>query len=238
MKSVSRDLPQYENRILAALPAGERDAIKRHLSSVELPLRMVLQQADQPTEYAFFLETGIASMVSTLRDGSTVEVGLIGRDGVVGLASVLGTERTPFDCFIQSPGHGYSITSKRLKEHFATCKKLQERLLCAAQGQMVQMGQIAVCNRLHDIQERLARWLLSCHDRTDSDELSLTHEFMATMLGAPRSTVTVAAGILQQAGLIEYSRGHVTIRDREGLEDSTCECYAIIRNETARLRLL
>src|SRR5579862_4268467 len=112
MKSVPRDLPQYENRILAALPAGERDAIKRHLSPVDFPLRMVLQQADQPSEYAYFLETGIASMVSTLRDGSTVEVGLVGRDGVVGLASVMGTDQTPFDCFIQSPGHGYQITSK------------------------------------------------------------------------------------------------------------------------------
>jgi CRP-like cAMP-binding protein len=226
---------QYENRILAGLTRSELALLQRHLSPLDMPIRMVLQAAGEPSEYAYFPETGIASMVSALRDGTTVEVGLIGREGVVGLPGVMGGESLPFECFIQVPGKGYRMKSKRLKELFEDSKTLRKRLLCAAQAQLVQMGQIAVCNRIHNIEERLARWLLSCHDRISSDDLILTHEFMATMLGTPRSTVSLAASTLQRAGFIEYSRGHIYIKDRKALERTACECYGIIRKETERL---
>jgi CRP-like cAMP-binding protein len=226
---------QYENRILAGLTRSELALLQRHLSPLDMPTKMVLQSAGEPSEYAYFPETGIASMVSALRDGTTVEVGLIGREGVVGLPGVMGGESLPFECFIQVPGKGYRMKSKRLKELFDDSKNLRKRLLFAAQAQLVQMGQIAVCNRIHNIEERLARWLLSCHDRISSDDLILTHEFMATMLGTPRSTVSLAASTLQRAGFIEYSRGHIYIKDRKALERTACECYGIIRKETERL---
>ena len=127
------------------------------------------------------------------------------------------------------------MKSRRLKELFEDSKNLRKKLLCAAQAQLVQMGQIAVCNRIHNIEERLARWLLSCHDRINSDDLILTHEFLATMLGTPRSTVSLAASTIQRAGLIEYNRGHICIKDRKALEGVACECYGIIRKETDRL---
>ena len=130
------------------------------------------------------------------------------------------------------------MKTARLKEQFESSTHLRTRLLCFAQAQFVNVGQLAVCNRIHEIQQRLARWLLISHDRVDDNELKLTHEFLATMLGAPRSTVTLAAGLLQEAGYIEYTRGRISIKDRQGLERSACECYALIRRETKRLALL
>ena len=238
MASATNARIQYENRILGRLPRSELNLFQHHLEPIDLPVKMFLQEAGRASEYAYFPETGIASMVSTLRNGATVEVGLIGRDGIVGLLYVMSGESLPFDCYMQVPGRGYRIKSKRLRECFEARKVLRKKLVCAVQAQLVQMGQIAVCNRIHEIQERLARWLLSCYDRNNSQQLLLTHEFLATMLGTPRTTVTLAAGILQQAGYIEYSRGRVLIKDRKGLEGITCECYAIIRKETERLGFL
>jgi CRP-like cAMP-binding protein len=232
------EILHFENRILASLPNTDRLALQRHLSPVTLPLKMVLQEADQLSEYAYFIETGFASVVSTLKNGTTVEVGIIGRDGMVGLPSVMCTESIPFDCFVQMAGSGYRIKTTRLKEQFENSTRLRTSLLCFAQAQFVNVGQLAVCNRIHEIQQRLARWLLISHDRVDGNELELTHEFLATMLGAPRSTVTLAAGLLQRAGYIGYTRGRVSIQDRPGLERSACECYGIIKRETKRLGLL
>ena len=238
MASTKNSTIHYENRILAGLPRNELLALQRYLEPVTFSIRMVLQVAGQPSGYAYFPEAVIASLVSTLHNGSTVEVGIIGRDGVVGLPGVLGSGSTPFDCFIQMPGNGYRIKTNRLTEHFERSPRLRKKLLGFLQAQLVHTGQLAVCNRIHEIQERLARWLLACHDHVNSDELILTHEFLATMLGAPRSTVSLAAGLLRRAGFVEYSRGHIWIRNRTGLEGTACECYAIIRNETDRLSRL
>jgi CRP-like cAMP-binding protein len=229
---------RFANRILDRLPRSELNTVRVHLSPVKLPVKLMLQEADQASDYAYFPETGIASMVSRLKNGTTVEVGLIGKEGVVGLPAAMGTQSVPFECYIQVPGFGYRMKSKRLKELFESCKILRKNLIIASQAQLVQMGQIAVCNRVHEIQERLARWLLSCHDRVPSDDVILTHEFLGTMLGAPRSTVSLAAGTLQRAGFIQYSRGHVLIKDRQALETMSCECYSIIRRETDRLESL
>jgi CRP-like cAMP-binding protein len=227
---------QYKNRVLAALPKAEIDRLKPHLVPVTLKLRA--QLLDGRADYAYFLEGGLASVVLPMQDGSTVEVGVIGIDGVVGLPILLGAGRMPGETFIQVDASGFRIKAKRLKEQFERPGVLRNHLQKYVLANLVQSAQNAACNRLHTIGERLSRWLLTCHDRVQSDRMPLTHEFLSQMLGAPRTTVTLAAGMLHQAGLIDYSRGHVTIKNRSGLEEAACECYRIVRNEFQRLALL
>ena len=173
-----------------------------------------------------------------MQNGNTVEVGVIGIDGVVGLPILLGTGPGPGRTFIQIAGSGYRVKADTLKEEFERPGELRRSLQRYVQGFLVQSAQTAACNRLHNIEERLARWLLACRDRTSSDQLRLTHDFLGQMLGAPRSTVTLAAGLLHRAGMIDYKRGVVTIKDRPALEASACECYRIVRDEFQRLSLL
>jgi len=226
----------YKNRVLASLPRSEINRLAPHLAPVTLKLRT--QLLDGRADYAFFLEEGLASVVLPMKDGSTVEVGVIGKDGVVGLPILLGAGRMPGETFIQVEGSGFRIQAKRLKEEFERPGELRRHLHKYLMANLVQSAQNAACNRLHPIAERLARWVLTCHDLVQSDRMPLTHEFLAQMLGAPRTTVTLAAGMLHQAGLIDYSRGHVTIKNRSGLEEAACECYGIVRNEFRRLGLL
>jgi CRP-like cAMP-binding protein len=226
----------YKNRVLAALPKSEIGRLKPHLFPITLNVRAEL--LDGKADYAYFLEDGLASVVLPMQDGSTVEVGVIGKDGVVGLPVWLGAERMPGKTFIQVEGSGFRIKAKRLKEEFERPGELRRHLHKYVMANLVQSAQNAACNRLHTIGERLSRWLLTCHDRVQSNRMPLTHEFLAQMLGAPRTTVTLAAGMLQQAGLIEYSRGHVTVKNRSGLEEAACECYGIVRKEFQRLGLL
>ncbi len=213
----------YKNRILAALPKAEIDRLKPHLSPVTLKVRTQLM--DGHADHAYFLEAGLASVVLTLANGTTVEVGVIGVDGVVGLPVLLGALTMPGETFIQVAGSGYRIDAKLLKDEFERSGQLRSYLQKYLLGNLVQSAQYAACNRLHTISERLSRWILTCHDRVQSDHMPLTHEFLGQMLGSPRSTVTLAAGMLHEAGLIDYSRGHVTIKNRPKLEDVTCECY-------------
>jgi CRP-like cAMP-binding protein len=227
---------KYRNSILAALPKPELDRLEPHFSAVTLKIGTTL--LDGNARYSYFLEEGIASVVLPMRDGGTVEVGVIGRDGVVGIPTLLGAQRMPGRTFIQVDGHGFRIDAARLKDEFERPGELRNYLEKYVLANLVQSAQNAACNRLHKISERLARWLLTFHDRVQSDRMPLTHEFLGQMLGAPRTTVTLAARMLQEAGLIEYSRGHVTIKDREGLEEAVCECYAVVRDEFERLGLL
>jgi CRP-like cAMP-binding protein len=226
----------YKNRVLAALPKSEIERLKPHLSPVTLNVQAEL--LDGKADYAYFLEDGLASVVLPMQDGSTVEVGVVGKDGVVGLPILLGAERMPGRTFIQVGGSGFRIKAKLLKEEFERSGELRRHLQKYVLANLIQSAQNAACNRLHTIGERLSRWLLTCHDRVQSDRMPLTHEFLSQMLGAPRTTVTLAAGMLQQAGLIEYSRGHVTVKNRTGLEEAACECYGIVRKEFRRLDLL
>jgi CRP-like cAMP-binding protein len=184
------------------------------------------------------LEEGIASVVVTVDDGDTVEVGVIGLDGVVGLPILLGTAGGPDRTFVQIAGSGFSINAKTLKDEFEQPGELRRYLLRYMQGFLIQTAQTAACNRLHGIEERLSRWLSACRDRMESDQLLLTHDFLSQMLGAPRSTVTLAAGLLHRAGLIHYARGVVIVQDREALADAACECYRVVRDEFKRLKLL
>jgi CRP-like cAMP-binding protein len=226
----------YRNCVLAALPKSELERLKPHLSPVKLNLEAEL--LDGRADYAYFLEDGLASVVLPMQDGSTVEVGVVGKDGVVGLPILLGAQRMPGRTFIQVDGSGFRIPAKRLKEAFERPGELRRHLQKYLLATLVQSAQNAACNRLHTISERLSRWLLTCHDRVQSDRMPLTHEFLGQMLGAPRTTVTLAAGMLHQAGLIDYSRGHVTIKSRSGLEKAVCECYGIVHKEFERLGLL
>ncbi len=226
----------YRNRVLAALPKAEINRLKPHLSAVVLPQGEPL--LDGKLRYGYFLEEGFASVVVTVKNGNTVEVGIIGVEGVVGLPILLGTGGMPGRTFIQIAGSGYRIKADILKQAFERPGGLRRHLQRYTQGFLVQSAQTAVCNRLHNIEERLARWLLSCRDRTGSEQLRLTQEFLAQMLGAPRTTVTLAAGLLHRAGLIHYSRGAVTLQNPRALEDAACECYWIVRDEFRRLALL
>jgi CRP-like cAMP-binding protein len=227
--------PAYKNGILSSLPRADLAHIAPHLVPVLLNINESLQEPDEEITHAYFLESGLASMVVEMADGTTVEAAITGKEGLVGVSILLGTSSMPTRTFIQIPATGYKIKARRLKEEFENSATLQKRTNCYIQAHLMQTVQTAACNRLHDIAERLARWLLMCHDRMDSDHFSITHEFLGHMLGTPRSTVTLAAGILHKAGLVEYARGKINIRDRNGLENVACECYATIRKEFDRL---
>ena len=226
---------KYKNRILASLSAREISRLAPHLSPLSLPIRKSLLDPHEEIAYVYFLESGMASVVVEMLNGTTVETGITGSDGVVGFSFMLGIKSTLTRTFIQIAGAGYKIKAERLKEEFEKSGTLRKQINLYIQAYLVLTSQTAACNRLHDIAERLARWLLMCRDRMESDTFSITHEFLGHMLGTPRSTVSLAAGILHKAGLVDYSRGKVRIRDRKGLEKASCECYQTIRKEFDRL---
>jgi CRP-like cAMP-binding protein len=226
----------YANRILATLPKEQIARLKPYLTRIELEQEKTL--LDGKVADGYFLEDGIASVVVTLASGDTVEVGIVGVDGVVGLPILLGTGHAPGRTFMQIAGSGYRIPAAKLKEEFDRPGSLRETVNKYMQAFFVQSAQTAACNRLHNIEERLSRWLLSCRDRMQTDELRLTQDFVGQMLGAPRTTVSLAAGLLERAGLISHSRGTVTIQDRPGLEKNACECYHVVKDEFHRLGLL
>lgn len=231
-------VPLYKNKILSSLPKAELNWLEPHLDPIELPRRFVVHDNGNKIAYGYFLEEGLASIVVQLENGSTVEVGVVGREGMAGLPVLLETETIPNQTFMQIPGSGHRIKASVLREHYAKPGKLRTMLLRYLQLHLVQASQTAACNRMHEVEERMARWLLICQDRMPTNEISLTHEFLAQMLGTRRSSVTLAAGVLQRSGLIKYSRGHVSILDVEGLEKAACECYRAIHDEQARLGLL
>jgi CRP-like cAMP-binding protein len=235
MSSANESRNGYKNRILASLPKAEISRLSPNLSAVDLPAGKTLMNPGQEISFAYFLETGLASVVVAMSDGNMVETGITGNEGLVGFPVLLGTRTIPTRTFMQIPGAGYKIKAQHLINEFDRSGVLQKKINRYFQAHLVQTGQTAACNRLHDIAERLARWLLMCHDRMSSDNFTITHEFLGHMLGTPRSTVTLAAGILHKAGLIDYSRGKLVVRDRKGLEKAACECYQTIRKEFDRL---
>lgn len=222
----------YNNQILASLSKPQLARVAPHLKPVRFPLGKPLN--DPVDTYAYFLEQGIASVVVHQTNGATVEVGVVGCDGIVGLPILFGTARAPVNITIQIAGEGFRLPASSLVAEFERSPEFRRRLLHYVHAYFVQISQTAACNRLHSIEERLARWLLSCRDRMSIDQLALTHEFMADMLGSPRTTVTLAAGSLEKAGLIKRSRGAVTILDRNALEAAACECYRVVHDEYAR----
>jgi len=229
---------QYKNRVLASLPAPEIKRLAPHLSPETLEVGRTLHDPGEQVDTVYFLEEGICSIVVTMESGNTVEVGITGRDGFVGVPAVLGTGQSPNRSYIQIPGYGFSVKAKILRELSEESSRLRQCLLRGVQALLAQTAQTAACNRVHELEERLARWLLMCHDRVQADLLPITQEFLGMMLGTRRTSVTVAAGTLHKAGLIAYSRGHVTVQNLDGLKDASCECYRIIHDEYVRLELL
>lgn len=234
MSNAEKSPPATQNRLLAALPRPEYERLAPHMETVSFEQGQSLYETDEPIEYAHFPLTGVISMIVTTRDGSTVEVGLVGREGFVGHQPMLGMESAPYGAINQIPGYALRIRSGTLKAEFDRGGRLQAVMHRNIQAQIVQMAQAAACNRLHEVNERLARWLLMMHDRAETDKLPLTHEFLSQMLGANRATVSLTAGIFQQAGLIRYARGVVSILNREGLENIACECYSVVKAEFDR----
>jgi CRP-like cAMP-binding protein len=221
----------YKNWILAALPPQELALLLPLLSAVDLPLRKSLQTPKRKERYAYFLEEGMASIVSTMKDGSSVEVGAVGRDGVVGISGLLGADKSHLDTFLQIAGSGFRIDATKLKDAFEQPGTLRTLLQRYIEIQLSCARQYTACNRLHSAEQRLARWLLTCQDIVGSDELALKQEFLGQMLGIRRITVTVTASGLQKKGLIRYTRGRLRIDDRAGLEKMACECYQLTKTK-------
>ena len=221
--------------MLAQLPDAEYEALAKFLVPVDLPLGRKLSDPNQPIEYVYFLNTGLISTDAMTEKGETVEVGLIGREGFSGLPALLDQPQMSHVVVMQGIGEGLRIRSSIVREQFLQGGMLQQLVHSFAYLQLVQTTQSVLCNRMHSVDERLARWLLSSADRMESESLNLTQEFLAQMLGAQRSTVTVAAGNMQRDGLIGYSRGKIQILDRSRLESTTCECYGIVRSSYERI---
>lgn len=218
-----------ENLLLASLSAESRELLHSQTTLVALPLRSVLYTSGKVPADAYFMTSGMASIVGSTSDGETAEVGIVGREGLVGATHLLGPAVAPTECFIQLSGSALKIPYPKLLQIFRTCEEIRMRILEFVQEQTLSLSQLATCNRLHNAEERLARWLLMVEDRIQSDKIDLTQEFLAQMLGAQRTTVTMVAGTLQRSGLIEYKRGTVRIIQRAQLEAAACDCYGVAK---------
>jgi CRP-like cAMP-binding protein len=232
--SKNRDDPE-QNRLLAALPADVLAHFEHELTPVHLTLGQVIYEPDEVLQQVYFPTTAIVSLLYTMENGTSAEMGVVGRDGVVGIAVFMGGETTPNRAVVQSAGDALRLELRFFREEFRRVGELHRALLLYTQTLLTQMSQTAVCNRLHSVEQHLCRWLLLSHDRLQSDELVMTQELIANMLGVRREGVSVAAHRLQEAGLIRYRRGRITIIDRPGLERTVCECYQVVKTECDRL---
>ncbi len=224
------------NEILLGLPRKECDAVFSSLEFVEMRTHDLLNEMGEPIEFCYFVNTGLASILNVTSDGKSVEVGLTGKEGLVGLPLVVGLKTSASRIVVQIPGTAFRLSAANLSRLLRKCSELEKMLNRYSQELAMQSMQVAACNRLHDVPERLARWLLMSQDRIGGDLVPLTQEFLAHMLGTRRASVTVGAGILHKAGLITYSRGSVTIVNRSNLEDASCECYQAITRQAQRWR--
>jgi CRP-like cAMP-binding protein len=225
----------HVNRLLGLLPPRDYERLRPHLQHMPLEYRQSLYRAHKPIGFVYFIETGVGSLVNTMANGEAAEVGTIGNEGIVGLPLVLGDDRAPTSVYVQVPGAGLKMKATLFKKELAQSASMRTVMLRYTHAFFNQVAQSAACNHFHTIQQRCCRWLLMTHDRMQSDEFLLTQEFLAMMLGVQRTGVTAAAGTLQRAGLIRYKRGNVTIIDRKGLKDRSCECYGVSKMEFDRL---
>ncbi len=230
-----RPLERIENRLLARLPQEEIKRLRPHLETVSFTLGEVIYEAGGQQSYIYFPTTAIISLLYMMENGSSAEMGVAGNEGLVGVALFMGGNTVPNRAVVQSAGDAYRMKTKVLQEEFARGGMFQRFLLRYTQALMTQMSQTAVCNRLHTVEQQLCRWLLLSRDRLNTDELVMTQELIANMLGVRREGVTVAAQRLQEDRLISYVRGRIQILDRSGLEATVCECYTVVKNEYDRL---
>jgi CRP-like cAMP-binding protein len=224
-----------QNHLLAALPAEECARLFPHLELVSMPLGDALCEPGAQMRHVYFPTTAIVSLLYVMEDGASAEIAVVGNEGIVGVSLFMGGETTTSRAVVQSAGHAYRLTGQLLKDAFLRAGPMQRLLLRYTQALLTQMAQTAVCNRHHSVDQQLCRWLLLSLDRLPSNELTMTQELIANMLGVRREGVTEAAGKLQHADLIHYSRGKITVVDRPGLEARVCECYQVVKKEFDRL---
>lgn len=224
-----------DNHLLSVLPKTEWERIAPHLVELDMPLGEVVYESGDRLDYVYFPTTAIVSLLYVMEDGASAEIAIVGNEGLIGIALFMGGETTPSRAVVQSAGQAYRLGAHILKEEFHRAGPVQRLLLRYTQALITQMAQTAVCNRHHSIDQQLCRWLLLSVDRLPSNELRMTQELIANMLGVRRSGVTEAAMKLQDAGLIRYSYGHIEVIDRPGLEARVCECYRVVRREFDRL---
>jgi CRP-like cAMP-binding protein len=223
--------------ILLSISGSDYSALRPHLEYVSLPNHLVLHEAGRRLQFAYFPNRGLISLVVVMKDGRTAEAGIVGNEGFTGTLAAVGLSRSPLHTVVQITGDGFRVEVGALQKTLESAPRLQSMLSRYVGVRSMQVAQTAACNRLHDIGQRLARWLLMTQDRVDSGSLPITHDFLATMLGTDRPTVSVAAGVLQRKKLIEYTRGAVEIVNRKKLENSACECYGVIRQYDGELGL-
>jgi CRP-like cAMP-binding protein len=224
-----------DNHILRALPPEERDRLLPHLSLAPMPLGMAVYESGEKLKYIYFPTDSIVSLLYVMNDGASAEIAVVGNEGAVGVALFMGGETTPNRAIVQSAGSAFRLEGKRLKLEFKRHGQMLHLLLRYTQSLITQMAQTAVCNRHHSVNQQLCRWLLLSLDRLEGNELAMTQELIANMLGVRREGVTEAAGALQKAGVIRYSRGRIIVLDRPRLEQLACECYAVVKKESDRL---
>ena len=224
-----------QNHLLAALPATEFARLAPHLELVPMPLGEILYEPGGQLQYAYFPTTAIVSLHYVMESGASAETAGVGNEGVIGISLFMGGDTTPSSAVVQTAGHGYRLESNLLKREFNRAGFMQGLLLRYTQALMTQMSQTAACNRHHSVEQQLCRWLLLTLDRIPSNDLIMTQELVASMLGVRREGITQAAGKLQHAGFIRYRRGHIAVLERSGLESRVCECYAVVRKELSRL---
>ena len=224
-----------QNRLLAALPTAEFERLAAHLELVPMPLGEFLYEPGEQLQHAYFPTTVIVSLHYVMESGASAETAGVGNEGVVGISLFMGGGTTPSSAVVQTAGHAYRLESRLLKQEFDRAGIMQRMLLRYTQALITQMTQTAACYRHHSVEQQLCRWLLLTLDRLPSNDLVMTQELAAGMLGVRRESITEAAGKLQHAGIIRYRRGHITVLDRSGLETHVCECYAVVKNELSRL---
>lgn len=227
-------LPRH-NQLLRALMPDEFRRLQPHLELVQMPLGETLYEPGRRLLHVYFPTTSIVSLLYVMENGGSGEIAVVGNEGILGIALFMGGDTTPNRAVVQSAGHGFRLRGERLQEEFNRAGHMLHLLLRYTQALITQMAQTAVCNRHHSVDQQLCRWLLMSLDRLRSNQLTMTQELIANMLGVRREGVTEAAGKLQAAGLIQYRRGHITVLDRPGLEARACECYAVVKKEFDRL---
>jgi CRP-like cAMP-binding protein len=223
------------NRLLGALSPDDLDPLRAHLEPVPLPHKLTLSAPNAPIDFVHFVQQGMVSLVQPLENGAMIEVGMIGNEGLVGVPVLLGAGSSPLEAMVQMPGSALRMHASTFRDEVSRRTALLGLLLRYVQALHIQVSLTAACNGRHTLSERLARWLLTAHDRATSNQLPLSHEFLSLMLGVRRAGVTVAVGTLRAAGLIRNTHGQVTVLDRQGLEAASCECYRTVRDEYARL---
>jgi CRP-like cAMP-binding protein len=224
-----------QNHLLDALPAGDYERLASHLELIPMALGDVLYESGDTLRHVYFPTTSIVSLLYVMEDGASAEIAVVGNEGILGISLFMGGETTPSRAIVQSAGHAFRLRAALLKEEFARYGPTMHLLLRYTQALITQMAQTAVCNRHHSVDQQLCRWLLLSLDRLGSNQLSMTQELIANMLGVRREGVTEAAGKLQDAGLIRYGRGRITVLDRPGVEQRSCECYQVVKTEFDRL---